>query len=478
MFSLRSLILTVVRDSSLYGVASILSRSITLLTLPMLTRHFSVEEYGLFDLFYVSVLVLITFFIFGQDSSILRYFHDEVDDDGRKRLISQTLVFQLGVFLSVVGICFLLKDFLIQAFGISNQIQNFAQVLLMIVPFGILYTISEVVLRLTSDLKRFLVLTVGFMLAMLAIVFYATQMVDADLNLLFKLYFWLWFFFGIFGLALIRKWLVLPKGVWISKKMVFYGIPMGLVVLVETSQPVIERLIITNIISLEALGLYAVAAKIAMILLLPIGAFQMAFMPMVMKIYHDENSIKLFNLVLTIYSTCLTVLVLVLCVFSEYLVILLAGRPYIEGAVVIFPLTLAIYFQAIGAILGLGTVISSKTYLRFAIHVVSQIFAYGLMLLLSGSFAILGVAIAVAAGKGLILILDGAIGQRLYPLAWNYRVVIVMTAITAVYGSYLSSQGITSVLALLFFIVVLIVVFLVGWSFLSAEDKGALRIGR
>jgi O-antigen/teichoic acid export membrane protein len=215
MFSLRSLILTVVRDSSLYGVASILSRSITLLTLPMLTRHFSVEEYGLFDLFYVSVLVLITFFIFGQDSSILRYFHDEVDDDGRKRLITQTLVFQLGVFLSVVGICFLLKDFLIQAFGISNQIQNFAQVLLMIVPFGILYTISEVVLRLTSDLKRFLVLTVGFMLAMLAIVFYATQMVDADLNLLFKLYFWLWFFFGIFGLALIRKWLVLPKGVWI-----------------------------------------------------------------------------------------------------------------------------------------------------------------------------------------------------------------------------------------------------------------------
>jgi O-antigen/teichoic acid export membrane protein len=418
----------------------------------------------------------VTFFTFGQDSAILRYFHDEGDDESRKQLISQTIIFQLMVSISALGIFLLFKDEIIGALGLSNESANLVLTLLMIVPFGICYTISEIVLRLTSDLKRYMVLTIGFMIASLLVIFYATRVMAADLDQMFTLYFYLWGLFGIFGLVLIRKWLAAPKSVGISKKMAVYGLPMGLVVLVESSQPVIERLIITNIISMEALGLYAVAAKIAIILLLPIGAFQMAFMPLVMKIHHDQNSIKLFNLVLTIYSTFLTVLVLLLCALSEPLIIFLAGRPYLGGAPVVFPLILSIYFQAIAGILGLGTIISSRTYVRFGIHLVSQIVACSLMILLSDRYNILGVACAVAAGKALILVLDGIVGQRLYPLAWNYRAVLVMAFITLVYGSYLSSQGLDSMLGMVIFMVVLVGVVFIGWSFLTSEDKGALRI--
>ena len=63
--------------------------------------------------------------------------------------------------------------------------------------------------------------------------------------------------------------------------MFLYGLPMGIVVMLEVGQPVFERLIISNLIGLEGLGLYAVATKIAMFMILPVGAFQMAFMPTV-----------------------------------------------------------------------------------------------------------------------------------------------------------------------------------------------------
>jgi len=260
--------------------------------------------------------------------------------------------------------------------------------------------------------------------------------------------------------------------------MLFYGVPMGIIVLIETSQPILERLIVSNIISLEALGLYSVAAKIATILLLPIGAFQMAFMPLVMKIYRDDSSIELFNLALIIYSTFLTIFILVMCALSEPLIVLLAGRPYLGGAYIVFPLSLAIYFQAIGAVLGLGNVISNKTYFRLVVHIISQVVAYILMVQLSGKFNVLGIAIAVAIGKGLVLILDSTVGQRLYPLAWNYSVVLVMASMATVYGSYLSAQGIGSILELGLFISVLITIILIGWSFLSAEQKAALQVWR
>ena len=448
----------------------------TLFTLPLLARHFTVEQYGLFDLFYISVSLLITFFIFGQDSAIFRYFHDEVDDEGRKRIITQTIVLQLILSIIVIGAFFLLKNNFNWYLELSEEIKTFLLIILMILPFGILYTISETILRLTSNLKRYMLLTVSFMFTTLLLVIYGTQVIDANFTQIIKLYFCLWCFFGIFGLVLIRKWLVVPTRLHINNKMLFYGVPMGIIVLIETSQPLLERLIINNIISLEALGLYAVAAKIATILLLPIGAFQMAFMPLVMKTFRDDNAIELFNLALIIYSTFLTLFILVMCALSEHLIIFLAGRAYLGGAYIVFPLSLAIYFQAIGTVLGLGNVISNKTYFRLAIHIISQVVACILMVQLSGKLNILGIAIAVAVGKGLVLILDSAVGQRLYPLAWNYFVVLVMVAIATTCGTYLSFQGIRSKLELGLFISALVGILLIGRSFLNAEQKVALQL--
>ena len=72
-------------------------------------------------------------------------------------------------------------------------------------------------------------------------------------------------------------------GIFKSKKMLLYGLPMGLAVLADTAQPLIERLLIIDTLDAVSLGLYVAAAKVAMILLLPVGAFQMAFMPLAMR---------------------------------------------------------------------------------------------------------------------------------------------------------------------------------------------------
>ena len=51
-----------VKDSSIYGLAMAISKSSSLLLLPILSYHFSPEEYGLIDYFQVilQTLVLIT----------------------------------------------------------------------------------------------------------------------------------------------------------------------------------------------------------------------------------------------------------------------------------------------------------------------------------------------------------------------------------------------------------------------------------
>jgi len=68
-------------------------------------------------------------------------------------------------------------------------------------------------------------------------------------------------------------------------------------------------------------------------------------------------------------------------------------------------------------------------------------------------------------------------GQKVYPLDWNYRVVVIMIFITVAYGFYLSLQGISSITALIFFAGTIFAILFIGWSFLTYEDRDALRNG-
>ena len=71
------------KDSFVYGAAGILSKSLVILTFPLLARSYSIEDYGIIDLLYFMTNLLTTFFIFGQDSAIFRFFH--IDNCNLKR---------------------------------------------------------------------------------------------------------------------------------------------------------------------------------------------------------------------------------------------------------------------------------------------------------------------------------------------------------------------------------------------------------
>ncbi|MDA8649868.1 oligosaccharide flippase family protein [Alphaproteobacteria bacterium] len=477
MEALRYSIATLGRETLFYGLASVLSRLISLLMLPLLTRHFAVEDYGLFDLFYLSLSLLVTFFLFGQDSAIFRYFFDEETDNSRKQIITDVIVFQLAVIVCVVTVLFVIERYIIEYFDFPNRIIEMIKILILIVPFGFLYTVSEAVLRLTSNLKRYLQLTLGFSCSILASVAYASLIIDANLLTILNIFLYVWILFGLLGLYFVRDWLVLPSRIRLSRKMLSYGIPMGMVVILETCQPVIERLFISNLISLEALGLYAAGAKIVMLIMIPIGAFQMAFQPILMKTYRDQQATKLFNLILTLYVTTLSVCVMVIVGFAQHFVLILAGEGYIGAVDVIFPLAFAAYLNAVGLILGLGTIITNKTYLRFYVQIISQVCCYSFMYWSAGAYGIVGIAVAVFLGKLVFSGFNSYLGQRLYPIAWKYRVVWIMFSVTLVSGSFMWwAGGINTYAEFLMLTSLVTATALLGWRMLNSEEKLALKI--
>ena len=74
------------RDSLFFGGLKAVSMLFPLLTIPILTRYFSVENYGLYDSLIVLANLVAAFLVFGQDSAVARWFY-QVDEKKLKQKI-------------------------------------------------------------------------------------------------------------------------------------------------------------------------------------------------------------------------------------------------------------------------------------------------------------------------------------------------------------------------------------------------------
>ena len=61
-------------DTIVYGGAAAFSKAFSLITFPIIARHFSTEDFGIIDFFAVFASFLGTLLIFGQDSAVARFF--------------------------------------------------------------------------------------------------------------------------------------------------------------------------------------------------------------------------------------------------------------------------------------------------------------------------------------------------------------------------------------------------------------------
>jgi O-antigen/teichoic acid export membrane protein len=80
------------KDSVIYGGAAAISKSFSIITFPVIARHFSTAEYGIIDLFGVVATFIGILVVFGQDSAVAPYFYEHEDTDVRRQLISQSLL--------------------------------------------------------------------------------------------------------------------------------------------------------------------------------------------------------------------------------------------------------------------------------------------------------------------------------------------------------------------------------------------------
>lgn len=462
------------KDSILYGGAAALNKAFALITFPLLARHFSVEDYGTIDFFNVTAALLVTLFVFGQDSAVARYFYEHKENHQRRQIISQSLAFQLGLLALIIPPArLLLSHDIAGLLSPSGHVEPLLKIVLLQVPFLLLINFSQNILKWTFARSRFLIISIGSTVCSVSALLLCLIQFDLNVVNVFQIYLATQALFSLLGVYFCRAWLTWPSNWSFLRELFLFAAPYGIICAIGAFMPAMERSFIVRFLHSDALGIYAVGAKIAMLIALPIQAFQVAWGPFSLALHKEADATATYNWVLKIFTFGACLLVLLLTLLAGPVIKLLATERYFGATVLVFPMALSLTIQATSWITAIGIGLSKKSYLN--------IYSYGIFMSVSAlaiyvliqPFGIAGVAWGAMSGYVAKAVTESWLSQRVYPIQWALKGTISLWVITIVAG--VVSGYLATVMSMqagyLWRGMALLLVLAAGWKILFTRDE-------
>lgn len=401
------------RDSIFFGGLRAVSMLFPLLTIPILTRYFSVENYGLYDSLLVLGVFISSILVFGQDSAVARWFYEVDDLNSKKKIVSESLIIQLVFTILIIPILLIYRAEL-ASFYLKNS--NYSQLVLLILVYSILllfnnFTIN--ILKWTYDRKKYAIISIlkpllifsSLLLVIISSGDLVTFLIYNNIALLIT---------TTVGFIFCRKWLIIPNKLEYFKKMLYYGFPLGLLASTVTLMPAIQRNMIAVFLDLYSVGIYALAFKIAAIVVMVDGIFHMAWGPFSMSIFKEKDAEFVYNAVLKIFFLITIFTVFIIRLTSPVLIELLGTSEYFEAITLILPLCLALMINGITGITGIGISLSMKSYLNLIPFIISALLLTGLLYYLTPKFQLKGVAYSLLIANLAKMIITSYIARKVY----------------------------------------------------------------
>lgn len=372
------------RDLILYGIMGGVSRSVNLLLLPILTRHFSPEEYGIIDLIATSTSLLALFMALALENAVARLWFDNDQDDKREKLVSSIIAFILCLGITITAIVWYQAE-RIASLLLGNPLFGDYFVLGAIAAFlTALSVIPQIILRMERRIVRYNIL--GILQA-------ATYAVIA-LILIFNFHMGLK---GVFVAVVIASGLSLAVGFFFVSTYIgfnfslasliqalHFSIPMFPAVAVTWVNRQADRIIILTLLGVGMVGIYGVGAKIALIIGLITSVFQQAWTPLaIAQINNVSERNDFYRRALNYYAGSMAVVALMLVAFSKEVLGLLAPAEYQTAYIVVPWLVGAHILHGSGNFTNLGMLISKNTFgnsIAASIGAISNV-AIGLILI-------------------------------------------------------------------------------------------------
>jgi O-antigen/teichoic acid export membrane protein len=427
------------RQTLAYGLSGLIAPITGMITLPVFARVFTRGQYGLIELGMVTTTVAIAITDAGLTAAALRGFYDystNEEDDRRRVLLTGFLATTtLAVVMASVMIAF--RDDLARwLFGSADQGTLIAVIAGSIIALATWRYASEV-MRVRLMAFNYLATTLTAATLTTAIGVGGVLILDWQVNGVFVA--------ALIGnsvaagiaLVMVRRSLLGRFSLQELGRMLTYGLPLVPAALAAWALALIDRIILSRLGSLSEVGQYAIANRLASLLMIGLSAFLFALTPFLLSTYSQdaEQEKAARGRTLTYLTFILSFTGLVLTLFAKELIDLLAPR-FDDAYKVVGPLMLGAIGYGIVSLLTTGFAIARKTGRQALLTLAAAALNIGLNFALIPPLGILGAGLATALGYGLLAVTYYVVSQRAYQTPYEPRKIVTTLALASVLGVF------------------------------------------
>jgi len=426
------------RQTLAYGLTGLIVPIVGIVTLPIFARVFSRGQYGLVELGTTTMTVALTITDAGLTAAALRGFYDfgTDDEDDRRRVLTTGFVATTALTFAVAGLMILLRNelsrWLLQRPDEGGLIVVIAVSML---AFNTWRYVSEV---MRDRLMAFSYLATALLAAALTTAIGVAGVLALG-----------WRVQGVFLAAVIGNSVAAAYGLVVVRhslagrfssselrRMLAYGVPLVPSALAGWALALIDRIILARLGSLSEVGQYAIANRLAFLLMIGMSAFTFALTPFLLATYSENPDQEKAGRArtLTYLTFILSFVGLGLTLFAKEAIEVVAPK-FDDAYLAVGPLALGTAAYGISTLLTTGLAIARKTARLAALSVGCAVVNIGLNFALIPPFGIVGAALATAAGYGALAASFYWASQRAYRTPYQPRKVVGMLAAAVALGT-------------------------------------------
>lgn len=467
------------RSSAVYAVGNALSRVGAFLLLPIYTRFLAVSQYGELELFNVVLMVAAGVLSVGIAHATLRFYFEYSDPADRNAVVSTNLIASFAISAAGAGAIAFFADDIARLLFADPAAKVGIWLVLATLVFELSSQVALAYVRARERAMLFVAVALGKLLVQVAVNTWMLVVLEAGVvgvlagNLVTVVAGWLVLAgFTVRHVGFAFSW---PKLVPVLR----YGYPFLLTTLVYLVAANVDRVLITSLITLQALGLYALAGKFALLVSELIGEpFNQAYGAFRFTIMGQSNAGEIQARVVRylLAATCFAALGLVYFIDA---VLHVMSDPSYHGAADLVPILAA---AAVARVMTYpaqtGILYRKETRQLFHVSVAAAIFnAAGGFVLISW-LGLYGACLTVLASSLLILGLTHRYSQRHFPVQYEYgrlgRIVVIAVAFHFA-ALPLEALGAWPEFALKWILIALFPVALVAAGAVDREEVRSLR---
>jgi O-antigen/teichoic acid export membrane protein len=349
---------TLIKNTTIYALGDIIPRLIGFISLPILTRYLSPADYGIVN--YVNTLntFLLALGFLSVNTYFLVFYYRSKSEEERKKLLGNLSVFIILFNAVLVIILLFFGEYFFSALGSKIEFYPYLIIAIFTNFFNLFSILPSALFRALEKPLPLTILNISrgiiaFALTLVLVIhFDYTALGVLYANLIVN------FIFAFVFMYMIRHHIIWNLNLIQLREALAFSLPLVPGAIAYYLTTISDRILIDKYLSISDLGIYGIAATIALILnIFSFGAYK-AFEPYIFKNWGSDQFEGVFLNVRNSYVYVLLIGALLLSVFAKEFFFLLTDVQF-HGAYIYVPMIIiGVYSSSLSLLY--GTIITAK----------------------------------------------------------------------------------------------------------------------